>query len=103
MNLKNVDQKEFKRLFPITDNSVLAEKYKVKESTIRNWGAKLKLLKKNWLWSRHDENFVLKNYGTGRYTIAEIAKKIGRSKWSVINKYREATGLRKNKNHKSID
>jgi len=97
MDFKSIDQKEFKHLFPVTDNGELAEKYKVKESTIRLWGSKLKLNKKIWLWSRHDENFVLKNYGTGRYTIEEIAKKIGRSKWSIINKYREASGKRKKK------
>lgn len=61
------------------------------------WGSKLKLLKKSWQWSRHDENFILKNYGTKRYTIDEMAAKIGRSKWSIINKYREAKGLRKRK------
>lgn len=97
MDFKTIDQKEFKQLFPITDNEALAKMYAVKESTIRLWGAKLKLNKKIWLWSRHDENFILKNYGTGRYTIEEMAKKIGRSKWSVINKYREIAGLRKKK------
>lgn len=97
MNFKEIDLSEFKKLFPITSNSELAKKYSVNESAIRMWGSKLKLLKKNWQWSRHDENFVLKNYGTDRYTIDEIAKKIGRSKWSIINKYREAKGLRKKK------
>lgn len=96
-DFNSIDKKEFTKLFMVTTNDVLAKKYKVKESTIRLWGAKLKLNKKNWLWSRHDENFVLKNYGTGRYTIDEIAKKIGRSRWSVINKYREVAGKRKKK------
>lgn len=92
---KSIDQKEFKKLFPVTENSALAEKYGVKESTVRMWGSRLKLLKKSWQWSRHDENFILQNYGTGRYTVDEMAEKIGRSKWSIINKYREAKGLRK--------
>jgi hypothetical protein len=97
MNFKKLDREEFKKLFPISLNSDLALRYKVTESTIRVWGARLQLNKKIWLWSRHDENFILKNYGTGRYTIEEMAKKIGRTKWSVINKYREAAGLRKKK------
>jgi hypothetical protein len=98
MNYKNLDLNEFRKNFLVTPNDVLAKKYGVAESTIRTWGSKLQLNKKRWLWSRHDENFVLKNYGIGRYTIQEIADKIGRSKWSVINKYREQKGLRdKNK------
>lgn len=100
MKYKDIDKRKFSKEFLVTDNEILAEKYQVKQSTIRVWGARLKLNKKVWLWSRHDENFVLKNYGKKRYTIEQIANKIGRSKWAVINKYRTEMKLRVNNKYK---
>jgi hypothetical protein len=94
MKAVKFDEKEFKKLFPVTENAALAEKYKVAESTIRLWGARLKLNKKMWLWSRNDENYILKHYGKDR-TINEIAETLGRSRWSVINKYREIANKEK--------
>lgn len=90
------NESEFKKLFPVTDNADLSEKYKVAESTIRLWGAKLKLNKKMWLWSRNDENYILKHYGKD-HSIADIAKMLGRSRWGVINKFREISNKRKKK------
>lgn len=88
------DEKEFRKIFPTTENSQLASKYNVAESTIRLWGARMGLNKKTWLWSRMDENYLLKHYGKDR-TIDQISEKLKRSRWSIINKYREAMGLSK--------
>lgn len=89
MTFKELDKNKFAKEFPVMLNSDLAKNYKVKESTIRLWGAKLNLNKKGWLWERKDEIYILKYYNQGNYTVMEIAAKLGRSKWSVINKHRE--------------
>lgn len=90
------NNKEFKKLFPSTINSVLAIKYGVKESTIRVWAAKLELKKDLCEWSKSHENYVLKYYGKGK-TLEEIIKYTGRTRWGIINKYRELNNLRKRK------
>lgn len=89
------NEKEFAKLFPVTENSILAEKYKVAESTIRLWGAKLKLNKKSWLWSKKDEIFILENYY--KISCKDIAAIINRSVFSVQNKFRELSGKTKKK------
>lgn len=95
MNFKSLDQNEFKKLFPVTQNADLAKMYKVKESTVRNWAAKLKLHKKSWGWTKKEEEYLLKSYPNLMAT--ELAKTLKRSRWAVINKYRELTGLREQK------
>lgn len=93
MNFKSLDKNEFKKLFPVTENSALSKKYDVTESTIRMWGSKLKLRKKSWGWTKKEEEYLLKSYPNLMAT--ELAKTLKRSKWSIINKYRELMGLRK--------
>lgn len=95
MDFKSLDKNEFKKLFPVTDNATLSKQYKVTESTVRMWGAKLKLRKKSWGWTKEEEQYLLKSYPNLMAT--ELAKTLKRSRWSVINKYRELTGLREQK------
>ena len=97
VDFKNLDKEHFSKIFPTHRNDELGIIYNVSENTIRMWGSKLKLNKAIWIWHRNDENFVLKYYGKKKYSIAEIAEKLGRSRWSVINKFRELSGKRKKK------
>lgn len=96
-NMQNKEKfiQEFSKEFPVTENRILAKKYKVAESTIRVWGSKMKLKKESWVWVRSHENYVLKYYNKKKS--ADIAKKLNRTRWAVINKYRELSGLRKKK------
>lgn len=89
---KHLDKKEFAELFPVTVNSELAKKYGVTESNIRLWATRLNLKKKNRAFTSAEENYILNNYQEKK--ISEISAALGRSKWSVINKYRKLTGLR---------
>lgn len=95
MNFKSLDKNEFKKLFPVTPNVDLSKKYDVTESTIRMWAAKLKLRKKSWGWTKEEEQYLLKSYPN--LMAIELAKTLKRSRWSVINKYRELKGLREQK------
>jgi len=84
---------DFKSAYPSTKNSELAKKYLVKESTIRLWAAQHGIRKeKGWYWEPKEERYVITYYGKAK--IDSIASKLGRSKWAVINKYREIVGLR---------
>lgn len=85
----------FKKEFPVTENSILAKKYMVAESTIRVWASKLKLKKQSCSWSRRHERYILNNYE--KKSVKEICEKLARSKFAVINKYRELAGLRNKK------
>lgn len=87
-----IDKAKFKELFPITRNKELAEMFGVTESTIRMWGSKLGLKKENWKWTKKQEQYILENWE--KRTSENIAKELKRTEWSVINKYRELTGLR---------
>lgn len=85
---------EFRKLYPVADNSELALKYEVAESTIRVRASRYGLKKANCEWNKKDEVFILKHYGKGKLTAKEIGKEIGRTRFAVINKYRELTGKR---------
>lgn len=94
MKFSELDRSEFKKIFPISENKELALKYNVAESTIRMWAAKLKVKKKGCGWTRQDENYILTYYGGKKYSILQIAEKLGRTRWAIINKYRELSGFR---------
>lgn len=83
------DEKEFKKIFPVMLNSGLAKRYGVTESAIRRWGASLGLNKAGVAWSPYEENYILTHYKKGRYTVVDIAEHLKRTRWAVINKYRE--------------
>jgi predicted DNA-binding protein YlxM (UPF0122 family) len=98
ITLETLNKKEFKRLYPHKTTAELAEKYGVPRGTITTWAKRLKMSKdkiktRGLIWSRNDENYILKHYGKD-HTIEEIAETLKRSKWSVINKYRELTHKR---------
>ena len=78
----------------------MAQKHKVAESTIRTWGAIFQLKKKNWSWQQWECDYVLEHYESKDMTIEEIGNKLERTKFSIINKYRELKGLRLKKKKK---
>lgn len=82
-----------KKLFPKTDNSEVAEKIGKTVSAIRNKAVKLKLKKTNNYWKVGQEKYLLDNYG--KIPLDDIMKYLKKTKWAVINKYRELTGKRK--------
>lgn len=89
---------DLKKYYPVKENSFVAKKVNKTIDAIRAKAIKLRLKKENYFWQNKDEKFILKNVKVLSYP--EIAEKLGRSKWAVINKYRELTGKRKG--HKKL-
>lgn len=85
-------EKQLKKLYPTTNNDVLAKMLNRTESAIRAKATKMRLKKADRFWDKSEEDFILKNVTVMSYP--EIAKKLKRTKWAVINKYRELIGKR---------
>lgn len=96
INNKKEQENEFTRLFPTTSNNILAKKYGVKESTIRMWASKIRILKaNNFYWSELDIRFL--QFFWKKTTNKLIADKLGRTRWAVINKKRHLSGYQFNR------
>lgn len=92
--MKKVNQEKFEKEFPVTDNKELAKRYECSESVIRILAAAFHVKKgQQSEWSLKDEAYVIKNYG--EMPIENIVKKLGRTRWSIINKNRELSGKTK--------
>lgn len=88
------DELEYLRKnFAKTSNEELSDHLQKSESAIRTYAQKLKLKKANNYWKPKQEVYLMENYGN--LPIAEIQKHLGKTKWGVINKYRELKGKRK--------
>lgn len=72
----------------LTANQV-CKKHKIKFARLRSIMARNSFKKKDYYWSKFDEHFVLTAYNTPEYNINDIAEKLGRTRYAVINKYRE--------------
>lgn len=93
--LKKIEAKTFKEEFKVTENALLAKKYGVSESYIRTLAARYKVKKAGWEWKSKEVVFLMGNYNQpDGLTINEIAKKLGRTRYAVINKYRELSNKR---------
>src|SRR6186713_1464014 len=85
------------KLYPKTHNEIIAGELGKSERSIRAKATLLKIKKASYFWDRPEETFVLKNWDA--MSPDEISKglkeKFGmdKTKWSVINKYRELKGL----------
>ena len=94
-------EEDLKALFATTHNEAIAKKLKKTIAAIRAKAVALKLKKSNRYWHTAWEKWVLKNYSSlaPDEMIAGLQKKFGieKTKWAVINKYRELKGLRKSK------
>lgn len=80
-------------LYPTMSDKDLAKKMNVKISYVRNVGGRYGLKKKARYWSEKDKKTLLKHYKDGLVIVMEKLPK--RSKWAIINKYRELKGKRK--------
>lgn len=80
------------KLYPINDNETAAKKIGKSVRAIRSKAQYLKLKKETRYWILKDEKFVLKNWAV--LSPEEIGEKLGKTKWAIINKYRELKGLR---------
>lgn len=87
-----------KKHYPTKDNDEVAALTGKSVSAVRNMAGKLRLKKSTRYWDKPWEKFVIKNYPV--MNDVEIAhgllKKFGaaKTKWAIINKYRELMGLR---------
>jgi hypothetical protein len=83
---------QLKTLRPTTSDKVVAKNLKTTVSSIRNAAFVFKVKKKLFYWDYAEEQFILKNWTV--MTAEELAVQLKRTRWAVINKYRELTGAR---------
>lgn len=93
---KNISEKKLAdvvRLFGKKPTKVIAKETGVKFNTIRVIAARKGLKKENRLWTTKQGKELVKRYN--EYGWQHFADKFKKTKWAVINKYRELTGKRK--------
>jgi hypothetical protein len=78
--------------YPNKPNEEVATLLKTSVTSVRNAAMKYKVKKANRYWDKPEEDFLLKNWQV--MSAVELAEKLHKTKWAVINKYRELTGLR---------
>jgi hypothetical protein len=81
-----------KELYPHNHNDAVAAKLHTTVRAIRNAAMRFRVKKAARYWYLYDEYYVVKNWPT--MSAVEIGRKIGRTRWAVINKYRELVNLR---------
>lgn len=90
--------KLLKKLYPNNDNTEVAKQCKVTTEQVRYAANNLGLKKSNRYWDKPWEDLLLKNWEV--MTAVEIAAelkrkfKVDKTRWAVINKYRELNGDR---------
>jgi Zn-dependent peptidase ImmA (M78 family) len=91
----NEKKTSFSKDYPTMPTARLIKKYHVSEKAINVMASKLKLKKENYWWSPEDCQRLKENYnatGTGMQELLEMFP--GKTKWAIINKYRELTNKR---------
>lgn len=78
--------------YPHFPDKEIAAKFKVKLSYVRNIGGRYGLKKLARPWSAKETKILLKFYDRGMAGLVGLLP--NRSKWAMINKYRELKGLR---------
>lgn len=81
-----------KKHYPVTSNEQVADLLGTTVRAVRSKVMVLKIKKKDRYWDRSDEDYLKKNWDY--MSAVELAEKLGKTKWAVINKYRELSGLR---------
>lgn len=84
--------KQLEKLYPTTDNEVVAEKIGKSVAAVRSMAVRLRLKKSTRFWDKPEEDWLLKNWD--HLSVQELCEKLSKTKWAVINKYRELKGLR---------
>lgn len=83
---------EVKDLYLVLPIKEVAKITGFNERKIRNLATKMKLKRVNRFWNEKEKKLLLKYY---EYGIAFVLEKLpGRTKWGIINQYRELTGKR---------
>lgn len=89
---------QLKKLYPTGDNKEVAAKLGITVSALRNASIRFKVKKSTRYWDKPWEDLVIKQWPamSPEEIAAELLKKfkVVKTKWSVINKYRELAGLR---------
>jgi hypothetical protein len=82
-----------KKHFPVKDTEEVSKIIGRSVRAIRSKAFSLSLEKSNRYWTKEQEKLILKKY----YKLGadELSRKIGKTKWAVINKFRELTGKRR--------
>ena len=78
-----------KKLYPTTDNATMAKVLGVSVSALRNAAVRFGVQKKGW--TDKDIAFIKANYSTLTYD--QMADKLDKTRWAVINKARELTKI----------
>ena len=90
--------KLLKQLFPIMSNAELADQFGVTVSALRAIAAQYNVKKKNRYWSKQSAKMVLDLWESHNpdEIVVMLQQKFGivKTKWAVINKYRELSGLK---------
>lgn len=81
-----------KMLYPINHNEAVAKALGCTIRSVRSAAIRYRLNKSGRYWTKNQEQYLLKNWDV--MTAAEIAEKLKRTRWAVINKYRELCELR---------
>lgn len=84
--------KELKKHFPTKDNEIIAELLGTTVRAVRSKAFILRLKKSERYWNYGQEQFLLKNWQS--MSAVEIGNELKKTRWAVINKYRELTGKR---------
>ena len=84
---------QLKKLFPKQDNEKIAELLNKTASAVRSRATILKLKKSKHYWKTGQEKYVMENYGN--LSIYEMITYLKKTRWAIINKHRELSGLRK--------
>ena len=87
-----------KKIYPTKSNDVVAAELNITVSALRNAAIRFKVKKSNRYWDKAEEKFITDNWEVlSPIEIADALKKkfmLVKTKWAVINKYRELKGLR---------
>lgn len=93
------DEKQLRKLYPKTHNEIISDKIPgTTVFSIRAKAVSLGLKKSDRYWDIPEEDFIRKNWDamSPDELAAGLKEKfqVERTKWAVINKYRELTGKR---------
>ena len=84
-----------KKLYPKTDNAVLAKMFNVSERAIRSAAVTFDVKKSDRYWSEEDCKWLVDHWGAIGVGMTEIMAHFpAKTKWAIINKYRSLTGKR---------
>ncbi len=84
--------KILKASYPSQSNEEVSALLGITVSAVRNGAVRFKVKKKDRYWTKSEEDYILKNWAV--MSAVKIAEKLSKTRYAVVNKYRELTGLR---------